>query len=322
MKEIIRIIDLVKDFPLSRSLMDILLRRRKYVRALDHINLSIYEGETLGLVGESGSGKTTLGRILTGLIRPTSGKVLFYDEDITKLIKKKKLESQIVFQDPDSSLDPLMRIKDIISEPLWHINLLKEDIEKRTIEIAKRVGLSEDLLDRYPFELSGGQKQRAAIARALISRPKFIVLDEPTSSLDVSIQAQILNLIVDLQKEFNLTYLFISHNIDVVNYVSDRMAVIYAGQIVEIGSADSIMNNPLHPYTKLLMSTIPHPDPKKKILVREFGEVPSLINPPSGCRFHTRCSYAKEICKKKKPPLIEIEKNHYVACYLYTSIGD
>jgi oligopeptide/dipeptide ABC transporter ATP-binding protein len=314
---LVEVTNLTKDFPLSRGLIDVLSRKRKFMRVLDNVSFSVLKGETLGIVGESGSGKTTLARILLGLIKPNSGKVTFMGEDLFKLRKLNKLEVQAVFQDPDSSLDPMLQVKDIVSEPLLNEKMSKEEVKKSVIEMLNRVGLSEEIMNRYPFELSGGQKQRVAIARALIKKPKFIVLDEPTSALDVSIQAQLLNLLIKLQEEFGLTYLFISHNVNVVNYVSDRVAVIYAGQLVEIGAVDDLINNPLHPYTKLLSACVPHPNPENRITVKDFGEVPSLINPPSGCRFHPRCPYAVEICKKISPKLEKISETHWVACHLF-----
>ena len=314
---LVEVTNLTKDFPLSRGLIEVLSRKRKFMRVLDNVSFSVLKGETLGIVGESGSGKTTLARILLGLIKPNSGKVTFMGEDLFKLRKLNKLEVQAVFQDPDSSLDPMLQVKDIVSEPLLNEKMSKEEVKKSVIEMLNRVGLSEEIMNRYPFELSGGQKQRVAIARALIKKPKFIVLDEPTSALDVSIQAQLLNLLIKLQEEFGLTYLFISHNVNVVNYVSDRVAVIYAGQLVEIGAVDDLINNPLHPYTKLLSACVPHPNPENRITVKDFGEVPSLINPPSGCRFHPRCPYATEICKKISPKLEKISETHWVACHLF-----
>lgn len=314
---LVEVTNLTKDFPLSRGLIEVLSRKRKFMRVLDNVSFSVLKGETLGIVGESGSGKTTLARILLGLIKPNSGKVTFMGEDLFKLRKLNKLEVQAVFQDPDSSLDPMLQVKDIVSEPLLNEKMSKEEVKKSVIEMLNRVGLPEEIMNRYPFELSGGQKQRVAIARALIKKPKFIVLDEPTSALDVSIQAQLLNLLIKLQEEFGLTYLFISHNVNVVNYVSDRVAVIYAGQLVEIGAVDDLINNPLHPYTKLLSACVPHPNPENRITVKDFGEVPSLINPPSGCRFHPRCPYAMEICKKISPKLEKISETHWVACHLF-----
>ncbi|MBO3802171.1 MAG: ABC transporter ATP-binding protein [Thermoproteota archaeon] len=316
--EIVNVTNLIKEFPLSRGLTDILSRKRKTMRVLDNVSFSVLEGETLGLVGESGSGKTTLARILLGLIKPTSGKVMFKGEDIFNLRRLNKLEVHAVFQDPDSSLNPMMQVKDIIAEPLFNTKMSKKDVDENVIEILSKVGLTKEIATRYPFELSGGQKQRVAIARALIKKPKFIVLDEPTSALDVSIQAQLLNLLIELQGEFGLTYFFISHNMNVISYISDRIAVIYAGQLVELGTVDELISNPLHPYTKLLWACVPRPDPETKISVKDFGEVPSLINPPPGCRFHPRCPYAMEICKSISPTLEKLNNIHLVACHLFS----
>jgi peptide/nickel transport system ATP-binding protein len=310
--------NVTKDFPLSRGLVDVLSGKRKFMRVLDNISFFILKGETLGIVGESGSGKTTLARILLGLLKPTSGKITFMGEDLFKLRKLNKLEVQAVFQDPDSSLDPMLQVKDIVAEPLINERMSKREVDESIIEMLNKVGLSEEIMNRYPFELSGGQKQRVAIARALIKKPKFVVLDEPTSALDVSIQAQLLNLLIKLQEEFGLTYLFISHNVNVVNYVSDRVAVIYAGQLVEVGSVNDLINNPLHPYTKLLSACVPHPNPENRITVKDFGEVPSLINPPSGCRFHPRCPYVMEICKRISPHLEKVSETHWVSCHLFS----
>ncbi|MGC9086361.1 MAG: ABC transporter ATP-binding protein [Thermoproteota archaeon] len=315
---IVEVMNVTKDFPLSRGLVDVLSGKRKFMRVLDNISFFILKGETLGIVGESGSGKTTLARILLGLLKPTSGKITFMGEDLFKLRKLNKLEVQAVFQDPDSSLDPMLQVKDIVAEPLINERMSKREVDESIIEMLNKVGLSEEIMNRYPFELSGGQKQRVAIARALIKKPKFVVLDEPTSALDVSIQAQLLNLLIKLQEEFGLTYLFISHNVNVVNYVSDRVAVIYAGQLVEVGSVNDLINNPLHPYTKLLSACVPHPNPENRITVKDFGEVPSLINPPSGCRFHPRCPYVMEICKRISPHLEKVSETHWVSCHLFS----
>jgi oligopeptide/dipeptide ABC transporter ATP-binding protein len=317
MNKIVETTGLIKEFPLSRSLFDIVTGKHKSIRVLDGVDLFIFQGETLGLVGESGSGKTTLGRTLLGLVTPTFGKVTFEGKDLSKLRNSGRLEVQAVFQDPDSSLDPMMSVKDIIAEPLLNSNSSKDEIKAKVIEAATRVKLSEELLKRYPFELSGGQKQRVGIARALISRPRFVVLDEPTSALDVSIQAQLLNLLIKLQEELGLTYLFISHNVSVVNYISDRVAVMYAGQIVETSSVESIVSNPFHPYTKMLLASVPYPDPSNRIQIKDFGEVPSLLNPPRGCRFNPRCPHVMDVCKENKPAIKEGEKDHYVACYLH-----
>ncbi len=300
--------------------------RKNYVKAVDGVSFTIMKGETLGLVGESGCGKTTTGRLILKLIPPTSGKIFFDGEDVTKL-KGKKLKAfrrraNIVFQDPYTSLDPRMTVFDTIIEPLRTHGIEVPDPEDFVIKLLYEVGLNETHLYRYPHEFSGGQRQRIAIARVLALRPQFIVLDEPTSALDVSVQAQILNMLKDLQKKYNLTYLFISHNLGVVKYMSDRVAVMYMGKIVEIASSDELFRNPLHPYTKALLASIPVPDPeiaKKKERFRIIGEPPSVINPPPGCRFHPRCPYAKQICREREPPLKEIEPGHYVACWLYTS---
>jgi len=317
MSQIIETTGLTKEFPLSRGVSDIITGKQRSIRVLDGVDLTILRGETMGLVGESGSGKTTLGRIFLGLITPTWGEVTFEGKNLIELRNYHRLEAQAVFQDPDSSLDPMMQAKDIIAEPLLNLGIPNDEVEARVLEAAGRVKLSQELLSRYPFELSGGQKQRVGIGRALISRPKFIVLDEPTSALDVSIQAQLLNLLVELQSEFSLTYLFISHNVSVVNYISDRVSVIYAGQIVETSPVENIIANPLHPYTRMLLASVPYPEPSKKIQAKDFGEVPSLLNPPSGCRFNPRCQYAMNVCVTNRPIIKECEKDHYVACHLY-----
>ena len=322
-KVLVKTDNVTKLFPVRR-----LLRIIGYVHAVDHVSIEIRRGETLGLVGESGCGKTTLGRLILGLLEPTFGKVYFEDKDISKLKGSRNFEfrrkSQIVFQDPYSSLDPRMMIFDIVYEPLLvHKKHFKiEAPEEYIVNLLETVGLKREHLYRYSHEFSGGQRQRIAIARALALKPEFIVLDEPTSALDVSVQAQILNMLRDLQKEFNFTYLYISHDLSTVKYMSDRIAVMYLGKIVEIAPSDILFENPLHPYTKALLSAIPVPNPeiarrraKERIILS--GEVPSAINPPSGCRFHPRCPDRMDICSKKKPKLIEVKKDHYVACHLY-----
>ena len=317
-KTLMQVEDLRKYFPAGGFL------KKVYVRAVDGITFSINEGETLGLVGESGCGKTTTGRLILKLIPPTSGRVLFDGKDITKLkgkeLKAFRREANIVFQDPYTSLDPRMTVFDIIMEPLKTHNIEVPDPEDFVIKLLYEVGMNETHLYRYPHEFSGGQRQRIAIARVLALRPKFIVLDEPTSALDVSVQAQILNILKELQRKYGLTYLFISHNLGVVKYMSNRIAVMYMGKIVEIASSDELFKNPLHPYTKALLASIPVPDPevaRKKERFKVIGEPPSAINPPSGCRFHPRCPYVKDICREKEPKLKEITHNHYVACWLY-----
>ncbi len=311
--------DLKKYFPVRRFLLS-----KDYVKAVDGVSIEIKEGETLGLVGESGCGKTTLGRLVLRLIEPTGGKVIFEGKDISKLkgeeLKEFRRKAQIVFQDPYSSLDPRMTIFNIIIEGVHVHGIDVGDPEEFVINLLKTVGLKEEHLYRYPHEFSGGQKQRIAIARALSLNPKFIVLDEPTSALDVSVQAQILNMLKDLQKKYGLTYLFISHDLGVVKYMSNRIAVMYIGKIVEIADADELFKNPLHPYTKLLFSALPIPDPKltrakKRLTIK--GEPPSPINIPPGCRFWPRCPYANSKCRTHEPPLVEVEKGHYVACWLY-----
>ncbi|MCD6515109.1 MAG: ABC transporter ATP-binding protein [Candidatus Odinarchaeota archaeon] len=317
---LIKVENLKKYFPVRRFIFS-----KDYVKAVDGVTFEIKKGETFGVVGESGSGKTTLGRVILRLIEPTDGHVYFEGEDIFKLKGKKLLEfrrkAQMVFQDPFSSLDPRMTIFQIIMEgPITH-GMKIDDPEEFVVSLLRKVGLERVHLHRYPHEFSGGQKQRIAIARALSLNPEFIVLDEPTSALDVSVQAQILEMLRDFQREFKFTYMFISHDLSVVKYMSDRIAVVYLGQIVEITSSDELFERPLHPYTRILLSALPIPDPeitrKKKIKEEIVGEPPSPINPPLGCRFHTRCPYAMPKCRYKEPHMVEYEPKHYVACWLY-----
>ncbi len=318
--------DLKKYFPVRGG---VAMRVIGYVKAVDGVSISIEKGETFGLVGESGSGKTTLGRTVLKLTEPTSGRIIFDGKDITHLKGKEMIplrrEMQIVFQDPYRALHPRKRVKDIIGEPLViHEKVSESEIRERVAEMLKLVGLNVEHMDRYPHEFSGGQRQRIVIARALILRPKFIVLDEPTSALDVSVQAKILNLLNDLKERFQLTFLLISHNLAVVQYMSHRIGVMYLGKLVEVADSDELFENPLHPYTHALMSAIPVPDPKlakKKRKVTLKGEIPSPLNPPSGCRFHTRCPYAKDICKKEEPPLVEVKPGHFVACHFWEEIA-
>jgi len=319
MANLIEVKDLKKYFPIKGG---VLSRTVENVRAVDGVNFYIKKGETLGLVGESGCGKTTVGRVILKLIEPSSGQIIFNGEDITRYkhgeMRKIRHDMQVVFQDPNSSLDPRMLVKNIIAEPLL-VNGWKKGpkLDEKVESLLQAVGLSSLHAYRYPHEFSGGQKQRICIARALALNPKFIVLDEPTSALDVSVQSQILNTLEDLQHELGLTYLFISHNLIVVKYLSDRVAVMYLGKIVESALTDELFEKPLHPYTQALLSAIPVPDPKHKCcrIILE-GDVPTPINPPSGCRFHTRCQYKMDICDKKEPQLLDIGGEHFVACHL------
>lgn len=296
-----------------------------YVKAVDKVNLYINEGETLGVVGESGCGKTTLGRCILRAIEPTEGSILFRLNgdmiDITKLDKESlratRRYTQMIFQDPYSSLDSRMTVLDIVGEPLL-VNKLAtgKEMEERVKELVKVVGLNVKHLKRYPHAFSGGQRQRIGIARALASNPKFIVADEPVSALDVSVQAQTLNLLQDLQVEFKLTYLFISHDLSVIEHISDRVAVMYVGKVVELAKTEEFFLNPLHPYSEALLSALPKPDPRlrmKRIILS--GEVANPVNPPSGCYFHPRCKYAEEICKKEEPEWKEVNPDHFVACH-------
>ncbi len=295
----------------------------KKVKAVDGVTFSVYRGETLGVVGESGSGKSTLGRLITKIIEPTGGRIIFNGIDITRLRGRKALEFrrnvQMVFQDPHTSLNPRMTIASILLEPLEIHGVRVDNPEEFLSEQLATVGLEPSIMYRYPHELSGGQKQRVSILRAIVLRPQLVVLDEPTSALDVSVQAQILELLKDLQKINNLTYIFISHDIAVVRYMSNRIAVMYLGKMVEIGDSEAIVKKPMHPYTQLLIDAIPIPDPKiAKTRKRSKlqGEPPSPINPPPGCRFHPRCPFAMDICSKKEPPTIDMG-SHIVTCWLY-----
>jgi len=307
--------DLKKYFPVRG-----LFFTRGWVRAVDGVTFAIPKGKTLGLVGESGSGKTTVGRLVLRLLKPTSGRIIFDGKDITWLSERKlkwfRRRAQIVFQDPYMSLNPRMTVYEILLEPLKVHKIDVENPREYIVKLLHEVGLDETHLYRYPYEFSGGQRQRIAIARALILKPEFLVLDEPTSALDVSVQAQILNMLKDLQKKHNLTYLFISHDLGVVRYMSDYIAVMYVGKIVELGPAEEVFEKPLHPYTKMLLDSIPIPNPaiarsRKRHVV---GEPPSPMNPPPGCRFHPRCPRATRECKERVPELVEVEKNHWVAC--------
>ncbi|MBM7870306.1 oligopeptide/dipeptide ABC transporter ATP-binding protein [Clostridium pascui] len=320
MELLMEVKNLKKYFPVQSGFLS---SNKGYVKAVDDVSFNIYKGETLGLVGESGCGKSTTGRMLVNLMNPTSGNVLFEGKDIRELSKKDKRSLskniQIIFQDPYASLNPRMTIGDIIAEPM-KINKIAEsaEIEKRVLKLLNYVGLASYHKDRYPHEFSGGQRQRVGIARAISVNPKLIVCDEAVSALDVSIQAQVLNLLHDLQKEFDLTYLFIAHGLNVVKHVSNRVGVMYLGKLVEIANDKKLYGAPKHPYTQALLSAIPVPNPKvQKERVILKGDVPSPLNPPSGCRFHTRCSKCMDICKVEEPKMIEIEGRHSVACHLY-----
>ncbi|MFP3390259.1 ABC transporter ATP-binding protein [Brevibacillus sp. SIMBA_040] len=308
-------------FPIKKGIFQ---RTQGYVKAVDDVSFTIGKGETFGLVGESGCGKSTTGRTVMNLIKPSGGQVLFAGENLSALSPKEMLsrrkDLQMVFQDPYASLNPRLTVEQILEEPLTAHHVGEAAERKRTIERMMEVcGLNPAYLKRYAHEFSGGQRQRICIARALILKPKLIVADEPVSALDVSIQSQILNLLQDLQEEFQLTYLFISHDLAVVKHLCSRLGVMYLGRMAEIGAADSIYANPLHPYTKSLLSAIPAADPRQKqerILLR--GEVPSPANPPKGCAFVTRCPSAKDICKHERPRVSRVEDDHLVACHLFT----
>ena len=298
-----------------------LLKKPEINRAVDNVSFIIEDGETLGLVGESGCGKTTCGKTILKLYEPDGGKILFKGEDITNLnrsqMRKYRRDMSIIYQDPFGSLDPRMTAGGIIAEPMEVHNLYpKREREDKVLEIMAKVGLTPEQMNRYPHEFSGGQRQRIGIARALAVDPDFIVADEPVSALDVSIQAQILNLMQDLQKEFGFTYLFVTHDLSVIKHICDRVAVMYVGKIVEMASKKELFGNPLHPYTEALLSAVPVPNPKfkgKEIILK--GDVPSTTNPPSGCRFHTRCMYARGICSEQAPVFEEKDKGHFVSCH-------
>ena len=323
-RSLVEVKNLVKHFPIRGG---VFLKEIASVKAVDDVSLTIGEGETLGLVGESGCGKTTLGRLILRLEEPSSGEVFFQGKNILLLDKEQmrslRKDMQIIFQDPFSSLNPRKTVSHIVGEPLLvHGLRSRREREERVLELLRVVGLRREHMRRYPHQFSGGQRQRIGVARALALHPKLMICDEAVSALDVSIQAQVLNLLKDLQEEFGLTYLFISHDLAVVEHVSDRLAVMYLGKIVELADSFQIYQSPLHPYTQALLSASPIPDPafrRDRIILK--GDVPSPIDPPPGCRFHTRCLYAEEVCSQQEPQLKEVRENHLTACHFAGSVG-
>ena len=299
--------------------------KKKRVKLVQKVSFKVYPGETLGIVGESGSGKTTLLRAISMISRPTQGKVKLQDRTIfesRKIREKMGGRIQMVFQDPDSSLNPTMAVKDIVAEPLMPLKLDRKNAEERVRASLHSVGLDEEFFGKYPAQLSGGQKQRVSIARALVSHPLILLLDEPTSALDAAVQAQVLNLLIDLQKQLHLTFIFVTHNVFVARYMSDRIIVLYGGSVRELGPAEKVLVEPLHPYTSTLIAAFPVPDPKNRNLlgIEVLGEPPSMINPPSGCTFHPRCPFAKEICRTEEPQLREVFADQLVACHFALEI--
>ena len=321
----IRVVNLKKYFPVQQSFLERLLSRRiDYIKAVDGVSFEIEKGEVFSIAGESGCGKTTTGRLVARLIEPTEGRIYFGEREITSLrgedLRRLRRHIQIIFQNPYASLNPRMKIGDNVGHPLEIHGLAYGEEKKRLVmEMLERVGLqpASKFYNAYPHELSGGQRQRVAVARAMILKPDFIVADEPISMIDVSLRARILELMIQLKEELNLTYLFITHDLAVAKYISDRIAIMYLGKIVEMGGKEAIFSNPKHPYTEALLSAIPIPDPRvKRKRVKLKGEVPSPINPPPGCIFHTRCPLATDICRREEPELVEIEDGHFVACHL------
>ena len=320
---LVRVENLTKHFPITQGI--VVQRQIGAVRAVDNVSFDIREGETLGLVGESGCGKSTTGRTILQLYRPTSGKVYYQDQDLTTIkgeeLRRMRRNMQIIFQDPYASLNPRLTVGDIIGEPLevHRVEKSKKKRQERVQELLRLVGLNPYFINRYPHEFSGGQRQRIGVARALALQPKFIICDEPISALDVSIQAQVVNLLEELQDEFGLTYLFIAHDLSMVRYISDRTAVMYLGKIVELAEREELYSHPLHPYTQALLSAVPVPDPvvertRQRMILT--GDVPSPANPPSGCNFHPRCPLAQQVCQEEEPEWREASPDHWVACHL------
>ena len=313
-----------KYFPLKKKMFS---KTQEYVKAVDGVSFTVKEGETLSIVGESGCGKSTTGRVLMKLLEPTEGKIIFEGQDITNFsedeIRPYRKEFQMVFQDPYASLNPRLTVKEIIEEPLIVHNVAKDKRAARIAELLEVVGLNKYHANRYPHEFSGGQRQRIGIARALAVNPKLIIADEPVSALDVSIQSQILNLLKDLQEQYNLTYLFIAHDLSVVEHISDRVGVMYLGRFVELAERDELFQTPRHPYTRALLSAVPIPDPtvkRDRIILK--GDIPSPANPPSGCTFHTRCPYAQQTCKEQVPAFRDVGEGHFVACHFAEELQD
>ena len=317
---LLRVDDLVMHFPIYRGVIQ---RQVGAIRAVDGVSFDIKRGETLGLVGESGCGKSTTGRTILQLYRPTAGSVHFEDVDLVHLkgeaLRKMRRKMQMIFQDPYASLNPRMTVADIVGEPLMvHEVATGKEIQERVQHLLELVNLNPSFAGRYPHEFSGGQRQRIGVARALALQPSFIICDEPISALDVSIQAQVVNLLEELQAQFNLTYLFIAHDLSMVRHISDRVAVMYLGVIVELAARDELYSKPLHPYTRALLSAVPIPDPvadakRERTILK--GDVPSPANPPSGCRFRTRCPIAQDVCSQSRPEFREIRPGHFVACF-------